>query len=115
MLIQYKQEHDDTNVFQTNRGLRKWVSKQQTLYNQGKLTSDRINSLEEIDFDFIPTKSVWLTQLVLLIKYKQEHGDCNVLYNNCGLEKWVTRWITYYKNKKLSSQRMHLLNSIDFQ
>jgi len=106
--------NNHTNVPVTNSELGRWVIYQQRRYNQGKLPSDRINRLEEIDFNFNPDKSAWLRQLHLLFDYKEVNGDTNVPSSKSGFGKWVSKQRLLCNQGKQPSERFNLLNDIGF-
>lgn len=52
---------------------------------QGKpnsMTPDRLQLLEELDFEFDPHGSLWSTRYNELVTYKDTFGDCMVPYKN---------------------------------
>ena len=78
-LKQYKDEHDNCNVnTQTGGPFGWWVDRQRRSYKKGTLSPERIEQLEIIGFAWDPLEEEWKARYTELIKYKDEHGDCNV-------------------------------------
>ena len=92
-LVQYKAKNDG-DVPQRQGQLRKWVQKQRTNYRKGKLSQDRIDRLNGIDFEWTPLRKggagerlgqrqrkldeQWNARFEGLLSYRSEHGDCDV-------------------------------------
>ena len=126
-LEEYKQEHGDCNVphmYKANPHLGQWVSRQRKRYQQKKLSTEQIEALEGIGFEWArPTgartnNANWWKQFRKLEEYKQEHGDCNVPQHykaNLKLGGWVNNQRQFYKNNKLESERIEALEDIGFE
>ena len=82
-IIEFKDLYNHLNV--PYSGVGQWVKNQRALYKQGTLPNERKNSLEEIDFDFNPSKLAWSRQLELLIEFKNEKGHTCVTHTTSGL------------------------------
>jgi len=120
-LLEYNEKHGNCNVpitYTENKQLVNWVSTQRTKYRNKNITSDQINRLEKIDFIWDISELQWDSMYDELKEYKQEYGDCNTLSNlreNKSLSFWVSNQRAKYKNKKLSNERIKLLEDIGFE
>ena len=119
-LKEYKKKHGDCNVparWLEDKQLAAWACNQRTYYRNRKLSNDRIKLLEDEGFVWNPTESDWEEMFDALKKYKKKHGDCNVSQRwaeNRQLGIWVHHQRTYYRNRKLSNDRIKLLDDLDF-
>ena len=81
-LLTYKSEHGDCNVPKRQGKLGRWVGGQRKSYMAGSLPQDRIDRLNIIGFKWALKEAVstvpWDTRFEELIKYKAEHGDCDI-------------------------------------
>ena len=109
----------------TSYTVRNVIYKQRTCYRKEKLSPDRITRLESIGFVWDLKYRVdenWMEMYNKLLRYKQEHKDCNVprKYNkDLKLGIWVKNKRFYYNfnntgRYKLSTKQLHLLNEINF-
>ena len=107
----YKSQHGDVDVplkYKHNPALGAFVNRQRTEYRklqqgiQSSLTQDRINSLNELDFKWTMrvSRTPWETRLEELIKFKEQHGHCNVpstYPTNQPLAYWVFKQRGQYR------------------
>jgi len=124
-LVAYKKEHGDCQVpfnCKENEPLGKWVARQRSLWNTRKMSDDRMKLLDKIDFEFDlrarRDEDLWQLRYDELVAYKKEHGDCLVpkrWKENGPLGKWVVRQRSLWNTRKLSDDRMKLLENIDFE
>ena len=85
-LEEYKQEHGDCNVpykYKANPQLGNWVFTQRQSYKKNVLSSERVEALESIGFEWTRPQGnsddeQWWKRLRELKEYKKMHGDCNV-------------------------------------
>ena len=102
----------------SNVQLGNWVENQRTAYKKGKLSSEQIESMNGIGFEWVRHKIVgWDERFEQLKGYKKDHGDCNVPRKykaNPQLASWVNTNRTKYKNGKLSKERIESLQGIGF-
>lgn len=91
---QLKESTDWDGMTPRGHPLEKWVQKQRTLYNQGKLMAWKKRMLEDAGFDFVaprtakvPTDVDYAHQLVAFYK---EHGHYapTQTVGGAGLTKW---------------------------
>jgi hypothetical protein len=120
-LIKYKEQFGHCNVpkkWAENKQLAYWVVTQRGYYRDSKLSNDRIKRLEEIGFEWDPFELSWEDNFDALKEYKKNHGHCNVPKNwseNKQLAKWMSHQRGYYRNKKLSDDRVKRLEDIGFE
>lgn len=98
--------------------LKKWIINQRKLYKKNKLTVNQIKCLNSINFIWNISDNLWQDNYNLLIKYKKEYGNINLLienfiYNDKDIGTWIAYQRKRYKAKKLSSDRIMLLNKLD--
>lgn len=128
-LKEYEKKHEDRNVSKIsrrNKELYTWVWLQRQRYKREELSDDHIKRLEDIDFMWAsPLKKMeeevweerWKEKFGALKEYKNKHGDCNVPTNwtDRKLVNWVETQRTKYRNRKLSEERIKLLEGIGFK
>lgn len=121
-LQEYKEQHGDCNVPQSDSGLGSWVGKQRESYRvgrTGRLSKERIRKLEGIGFVWTTERApvylseVWKARFAELVAYKEKHGDCNVP-GGTDLGEWVAFQRRRYTTGELSEERTALLNGIGF-
>jgi hypothetical protein len=116
-LVYYKVEHGDCNVprdWKKYPSLGGWVGTQRAVY--AELTSERRERLDAIGFDWDPLETAWNGQYMKLVKYKEEHGDCNVpagWKKDPSLATWVAT--QRLRKAKLTDDRRNALDSLGFQ
>jgi len=89
---------------------------------EGKLTDERVQKLDELGFNWISkqrdpalaTTSTWEHYLQQMLKYKEEHGHCNVKRRDGRLGGWVHDQRQAYKKGKLTEEKILKLESIGF-
>lgn len=121
LLCKFKEENGHSNVSSDdskNLLLLKWSGKQRSKYQKGKLSKERITKLEDIGFLFInPWDAVWEEMFILLCKYAEKNGHCNIPRNyseNQSLANWIRKQRSKYHNGTLSKKRVKKLESINF-
>lgn len=109
---------EDPNVSQLERGLGPWLSTQRVQYRQDVLLDGRKLLLEKLGVSWNPSEtrnSRWESNFKLLLKFKEEHGHCDVprrRHPEPGV--WVSAQRTAYRKKTLSAERIAKLESIGF-
>lgn len=95
-----------------------WVEKQRMEYQHGKLSNEKIQLLDSINFLWSEDE-LWKRKFNLLLKFKEIHGHVDVPdlkeMENVKIGKWVALQRTKYKNNKLDSEKIEMLNSIGFK
>ena len=117
-LVQYKAKHGDCIVPQRQGQLGTWVSNQRFNYKEGKLSQDRVNRLNGIDFKWALVEKgpnvPWKTRFDQLVQYKTNHGNCIVPQRQGPLGNWVHTQRKAYMAGSLSQDRIDRLNGIGF-
>lgn len=155
-LTEYCTEHGNANVpfsYESNRQLGRWVSKQRENYKKKKLSKERIDLLQLLDFMwdartqpaplplFVasrppppkpkPIESTYRKNVDLwekipdtfrvryneLADYFRTNGNSDVPFSyesNRQLGKWVSKQRENYKLKKMTSDRVELLEMLSF-
>ena len=78
-LAKYKAEQGHCNVPRSQGSLGGWVTNQRTLFRKEKLSTERKQRLDNIGFEWGPSKGIpttWDERLDELKEYKAEHGNC---------------------------------------
>ncbi len=100
-----------------NPPLGAWVSKQRKLFNQKKLSPERIERLEKIGMLWHPRLSRWDKNYNELAMFKDQHGHFNILKihpEKTNLDHWMKTQRTFYNKDKLSKERVQKLEAINF-
>lgn len=115
-LLAYKVEHGDVNIpNEWHTGLGAWVGTQRQFKKRMCLAQEKIDRLNEIGFDWNPIETQWRKRIEELIAYKTEHGNLDVPVSwPTGLGSWVNVQRTFYKNGKLSPEKIRQLNDVGF-
>jgi len=119
-LKRYRDEHGHCNVPQKwpeNPQLAKWVSHRRGFKKTGKLSSAHKQRLDELEFDWGPSDSLWETRFAELKRYRDQHGDSNVPKvwgENPQLGTWISGQRRSKKTGKLSSAHEQRLDELGF-
>lgn len=141
-LKEFKTEKGHANVpkdYIPDRSLGSWVASQRTVYKEGKLRQDRIDSLNELEFVWSfrtigkaedlkeqadevdgnapAMERKWQAMLERLKEYKKEHGDTRVPSGykpDPPLAYWVQNQRVLYKKEKLAKERIDALEELGF-
>ena len=93
-----------------------WLTNQKQYFYKEKLSKEKIELLESIDFEFVDTKeNQWNYKFELLKEFKNEFNRLpknKESYKNIKLGIWLTYQKTYFNKGKLSKERKQLLESI---
>lgn len=132
-LRHFQKQHGHCNVPWANQAsdeLPNWVNTQRQFFKRGKLTSYRIELLEGIGFEWhragkrtlsSTTAAIlegkWLDKFEQLKDFKKQQGHCNPTCKGPqkSLGEWVARQRANFRQKKISADRMKLLESIGFE
>jgi predicted helicase len=116
----YRNRFDDCNVRQgwdENPALSFWVSNQRQRYRRKKLSADRVQKLEGLGFKWNAFDAAWEDGFRQLLRYKQEHADCNVRRGSLkyrDLGNWVHGQRRNRKDGKLSREQISRLDEQGF-
>ena len=119
-LQQYKSNNGDCDVPQSyppNQKLGNWVGTQRTVKKSGKLSSDKIQKLNQLGFSWNPIEDAWNQMFEALQQYKSNNGDCDVPQSyppNQKLGNWVGTQRIAKKSGKLSSDKIQKLETNGF-
>jgi superfamily II DNA or RNA helicase len=98
-----------------DRKLAIWVVSQRQLRKSGRLSQNRIQRLDSLDFAWDENEASWETMIEALRDFKSREGHCNVPARypaNRQLGKWLSRQRQFYRSRKLSSDRSKILVDI---
>jgi len=100
----------------SNARLGPWVKRQRYLYKTARLTKERIEALESINFSWDAHEDVWDSRYDELCEFHQEHGHANVTssHPNKGLMRWVQSQRRLYKKNQISIDRIERLEKVGF-
>ena len=134
-LVDFKEENGHLKIptnYEPNPSLYFWIGTQRQTFKNGKLSEERIEKLLELGIDLevqqtrdrVKVKSgpSFLTSsgfdkcFSALVKYKEEHGDCNVSQREekDRLGSFVHYMRFYYRQGKLSDERIKQLEDVGF-
>jgi len=118
-LCSFKKEHGHLNIPRNNSKnlqLISWINGQRSAYKKNKISSDRIEKLENIGFCWTPLDEYQEKMFQELSKFKEKNGHCNVpkqcTFSTLG--SWVRAQRNNYKYGTLSSKMIAKLNAIEF-
>ncbi|MSR64289.1 MAG: DEAD/DEAH box helicase [Verrucomicrobiae bacterium] len=123
-LVEYKRTHGNCSVpinWGENPNLSNWVVWQSVSRKKANLSEARIRRLDEIGFNWGSNRSknsVWEKMFLALVKYKEEHGDCNIsthIRKNAKLARWVAEQRTRKWMGTLEKEQLARLGQIGFQ
>ena len=118
-LKSFKEEFGHCNVAidYEDKPLASWVSAQRTRKKKNSLTIEQIDKLDALDFTWNGHLDSWQKNLLKLIAYKSQYGDCNVPIG-WELDEILSRWVVNQRNRKsqnnLAEDRVAKLEAIGF-
>lgn len=126
-LVEFKANHGHTNVaINVEDHFSVWVHSQRREYKKlqageySRITQERIDRLNELNFQWDYQEAMWLEKYEELRRYRQEHGDCIVPKTYGSLGRWVGQQREQYrkyqdgKPASISLERIEMLEKIDF-
>jgi hypothetical protein len=118
-LARYKKEHGDCHVPRDGSEyavLGGWVIRQRTVYRRRELSADKVERLEALGFEWDPRAARWEEMFTQLVRYKDQHGDCDVPRDWSGGPE-LGRWVVNQRSRrsKLSPERVERLSSLGFK
>lgn len=115
-LSMYKAKHGHLNFpdrSSTRLGL--WMLSQRQNRRNGRLTTERIRLLDEIEFEWVPFGSAWNERFNKLIEYKAKFGSVDVPKKPItDLGTWVSVQRGARNKREISEERIRLLDEIGF-
>jgi len=119
-LCAFKAQNGHSNVSKyvtQTKFLGQWVVNQRVFYKRNTLTSDRIQQLDSIGFEWDPREVSWNEHFDQLCTFKTQNGHSNVSTldtHNTSLGNWVRDQRASYKKNALSSNHIKQLDSLGF-
>jgi superfamily II DNA or RNA helicase len=117
-LVAFQKLRGHTNVPATHgdKQLKNWVQVQRVFFKKKQITSDRIERLNAIGFQWDPFSSAWDKNFAKLLAFKELHGHTNVpsTYADKQLKNWVILQRWNRREGTLSPDRVKLLEEIGF-
>jgi hypothetical protein len=123
--LKYKKDFGDSNAsnkYITPEGykLRVWQDDVRQRHRRKKLTTDRIQRLEEIGFKWSPHNEAFEKGVLETLKYKEQHGNPNSPYKwispqGYKLGVWQDNVRQRYKKRKLTPENIQRLEEIGFK
>jgi len=124
-LIKFLDENDGAYPSSVSENLDKktlgaWTSTQRAAKKRKKLSKDRIEKLDAINFVWNPSEYEWNNNYEALIKFLDENDGAypskeSENLNQKKLGAWANTQRSAKKGKKLSKDRLEKLNSIGFR
>ena len=119
-LVEYKKQHKSTCVprrYEDDPSLGYWVSKQRTNNNTNcsRLTPDRKHQLNSIRFIWDALDACWTKSYDRLLAYKNQYNS-TCIPRSYKADPQLATWVKTQRvnRNKLTAERKHQLNSIDF-
>jgi len=122
--LRYKENTGNTNAPQGYKTaecfqLGTWLNNQRGKYNKGKLSSEKIERLEEIGFTWDPLEELFEKGFKETLRYKENTGNPNAAkrfktHEGFRLGVWQNTLRYKYKNAKLSPARIKRLEETGF-
>ena len=84
------------------------------MYKKGALSTNKINLLENIGFDFNPVVNDWVSKFRELKSFKKLNGHTNVPQRGTPLGTWVSSQRKRKRSGLMSPKKIKLLESIGF-
>ena len=120
-LLEFKKKNGHCNVpgrWSEDPRLGGWVGRQRTKKSRGLLTDKCIERLNKIGFIWDVLASNWEEMFEHLLEFKKDHGHCNTPNRwpeNPKLSRWVFTQREFWKNGKLSEDRIERLEAAGFE
>jgi len=118
LLAEFKKQNGHCRVTRVlDKRLGSWVEQQRQYRKRGTISEDRVQKLNDIGFDWRTEskEKFWNNHYQLLVEFKKNNGDCQVIQNEKSLGSWVSRQRTYYRKGILSEDHKKKLNAIGFE
>ena len=107
---------DNSNKLDSGRTpLSEWIIRQRSLYHKGKLSQEKLDLFNSINFSWDPNDDEWQEKIKQLMQFKSEHGHASPPRAHSSLGTWVSSVRQRYKKGKLSIERVNQLKHIDFK
>ena len=111
-LKKYFKENGHSNCSSNDGSLGIWCISQRVIYDRGKLSQEKINLLEELNFSWDILEQQW-NENYLQLKDFYEKGNLKIPRAD-SLGQWVVNQRQSYRKGKLSGEKVKLLEKINF-
>ena len=115
-LITYHKKHKTLQVsLKIDPGLQRWTSLQRRLYKLDRLSKERVEKLDKIDFPWNTQQAYWFKMYNELLNFKREFGHFKVPWGwkeNPQLAPWIQR--TKLNKHEIGAKKIILLDKIGF-
>ncbi len=114
----YKDENGNCNVpatWEDDQALAQWVTRQRGLHRNGGLEADRVERLEQLEFEWESSKYSWEKMYNDLVEVKARNKHPNVSRTDpktLQLANWLGHQRQYARKGKLSKRQLQLLEEI---
>jgi len=120
LLVQFKEREGHCNVPRKHKEngmkLGAWIHNQNTMKKSGKLSSIRLQQLNDIGIIWDRLENKWNDMFAVLVQFKEREGHCNVPVRHkekgIRLGNWLTKQRTAKRQGKLHSMRQQQLEDI---
>ena len=113
LLKKNKSIHGDANVKRSHE-LGTWLTRQRTLYFEGKLLKERENRLRSLNIIWDPISKQWDEKFDELKQFFMKNGHSNYARDESPLSDWIGNQRQYFKKGSISEERIIKLRSINF-
>lgn len=113
-LSEWKRIHGHCAVPIAQGELGTWVSKQRQLRKRGKLSKEKIDALDSLQFTWSTAEADWEDKFKRLCEWTRDHGHASVPFNEGELGWWVNTQRQCKRKGKLSPTREARLQSLGF-
>ncbi|KGF98901.1 hypothetical protein EU96_0210 [Prochlorococcus marinus str. MIT 9302] len=114
-LKEYFEKEGHTSVPKNKGALFNWCHIQRQDYKKGKISKERIDLLEKLNFVWIMNEQQWRDGYKELEAYFQTNGHTLVPVKEGSLGIWVRTQRKDFKNGSLSQERKELLEKVQFK
>jgi len=120
-LVAFQKKYGNRDIparWPENQKLATWVVNQRVHQRDGVLEKEKVELLNRIGFKWNPKVSLWRTNYLALLDYRNRFGNCRVPQKwekNKTLATWVSSQRTLYGRNKLSRERIAMLDKIGFE
>lgn len=113
-LSDWKRIHGHCAVPIAQGELGTWVSKQRQLRKRGKLSKEKVDALDSLNFTWSTAEADWEDKFKRLCEWTRENGHASVPFNEGELGWWVNTQRQCKRKGKLSPAREARLQSLGF-
>ncbi len=104
----------NTSIQNKDGSLGIWCANQRQNYKKNKLSQEKINLLENVQFIWDPLERQWQDNYQELKEYYEKEGNSSVPKKHFSLGTWCRLQRAAYKKNKLSQEKINLLENVQF-